>query len=228
MTDEQLVARWQKNRDLVALSKLRMSTQRIVRSQTSKFRNSPVPMAVIESKADELLVKAADTYKPQSGAQFKTHLFNHLRRLDRFVKQRSNIAYIPEGTASKITAYNNARDLLTSQKGRAPTPAELADHLSWPLTEVNRLNRSVRLDIPSSAIGGHHQMDLTDARHQQLLHDIVHELTPDEKKVFDHIMGWNGKKKSDSGREISFLTGFSQAKVSNIRKRIARKMEPHL
>lgn len=228
MTDEELALRWQKNKDLMALNQLRVSNQRLIKSQTIKYAKSPVPMAVIESKADELLVKAADTYKPGKGAKFKTHLFNHLRRLDRFVKARSNIAYLPETVANKITTFENARRELTDQKGRAPTDEELADHLSWPLKEVKRQQKSVRLDIAASGIGGEHAASLEDARHQQLLHDIVYELTPDEQKVFFHIMGMKGHKKTESGREIASLTGFSQAKVSNLRKSIAKKLEPHL
>jgi DNA-directed RNA polymerase specialized sigma subunit len=228
MSDEELALKWQKNRDMLALSQLRASNKRLIKSQVSKFRRSPVPMSVIESKADELLVKAADTFQAGKGASFKTHLFNHLRRLDRFVKARANIAYLPETTANKITVFENAKKELADKKGRPATAEELADHLHWPIKEVKRQQKSVRLDIASSAIAGSHAADLTDARHQQLLHDIVYELTPDEKKVFAHIMGMGTAKKTDSGREIAALTGFSQAKVSNLRRSIAAKLEPHL
>jgi hypothetical protein len=170
MTDEELVVKWQRTRDLRALSELRKRTRRVVLSQVNKYNASPVPRSVIESKADELFVQAADTYKPGMGAVFRTHLFNNLRRLDRFVKQRANIAYIPEARASKITTFQNAEKELSDQKHRAPTDAEMADHLQWPLQEIQLHRRSVRRDIPSSSIGGHHPVDMTDARHKQLLH----------------------------------------------------------
>jgi DNA-directed RNA polymerase specialized sigma subunit len=124
--------------------------------------------------------------------------------------------------------FQNAEKELMDQKHRAPTDAELADHLSWPLQEVQLQRRSVRMDIPSSSIGGHQVIDMTDARHQQLLHDIYWELTPDEKKVFEHLFGMSGKKKAGTGKELSRLTGFSQPKVSVLRKSIAKKLEPHL
>jgi hypothetical protein len=38
----------------------------------------------------------------------------------------------------------------------------------------------------------------------------------------------NGKKKVDTGKDLSRLTGFSQPKVSVIRSSIAKKLEPHL
>jgi hypothetical protein len=69
---------------------------------------------------------------------------------------------------------------------------------------------------------------MTDARHKQLLHDIYWELTPDEKMVFEYLFGMNGKKKVDTGKDLSRLTGFSQPKVSVIRSSIAKKLEPHL
>lgn len=228
MNDEELVAKWQGSRDVTALNELRQRTARVTSSQVNKYSSSPIPRTVLESKADELMVEAANTYKPGMGAIFRTHLFNNLRRLDRFVKQRANIARIPEGRASKITVFNQAQQQLTDEKKRPPTDMELADFLSWPVTEVVLQRRSVRRDIPSSAISGQHQVDLTDARHQQLLHDIVWELTLDEKTVFEHLFALNGKQRADSGKELSRLTGFSQPKVSILRKRIAKKLEPHL
>ena len=228
MTDEQLVTKWQQRRDLNALSELRRRSARIVGSQVSKFTASPLPRSVLDSKADELFVDAASSYREGTGAKFSTHLFNHLKRLDRFVKQRGNIAYIPEARASKITVFQNAEKQLSDDIRRRPTDPEMADHLNWPVKEVSLMRKSVRRDIPASGIGGQHVIDITSARHQQLLHDIVHELTFDEKKVFNHLFGLEGKRKASSGRALSRLTGFSQPKVSLLRSSIAKKLEPHL
>ena len=61
-----------------------------------------------------------------------------------------------------------------------------------------------------------------------ILDDVSYKLTPDEKLVFDYITGRNGKKKVIGGGALAKATGFSQAKVSTIRKRIAMLIQPML
>lgn len=200
----------------------------MVQSQVNKYRSNSVPMSVIEAKADQILVQSANTFRPLAGAKFKTYLFGNLRRLNRFSAARSNIATIPEARAQKIGVYQRVYDELKEQKRRPPTAAELADELNWPLNEVMTMQRSVRMDIITTQVSAPPRLDTADYKTQQLIQDIWWELTPDEKKVFEHIVGTQGKKRLEKGKDIARATGFSQAKVSQLRKSIAKKMEAHL
>jgi DNA-directed RNA polymerase specialized sigma subunit len=226
--DEQLVERWQKGRDVSALNELRSRMRPIVQSQVNKYRANAVPTAVLDSEADKILVSSADKFNPRAGAAFTTYLFTNLRRLNRFSIARSNIATIPEARAQKIGVFQRAYERLLEQKRRPPTPSEIADDMSWPLSEVQTMMRSLRRDIAGSGLPGVARMDMQENRAQQLIHDIWYELTDDEKKVYGHLTGIHGHRKLLQGQQVSMATGFSQAKVSQLRKSIGAKMEKYL
>lgn len=228
MTDEELVAKWQKGRDQAALEELRRRVKPLVQSQVNKYRSNSVPMSVIEAKADQIFVASVKSFRSGVGAKFKTHLFGNLRRLNRFSTARSNVATIPEARAQKIGVYQRVYEDLKERKRRPPTAAELSDELNWPLNEVMTMQRSVRRDIITTQVSAPPRLDTTDYKTQQLIQDIWWELSMDEKKVFEYVVGTKGKKKLEKGKDIARATGFSQAKVSQLRKAIAKKMEAHL
>lgn len=226
--DEELVARWQKTRDVQALNELRRALRPLTQSQVNKYRSNSVPQAVIEAEADKILVASADSFRPATGASFRTHVFNNLRRLNRFSIARSNIATIPEARAQNIGMFQRVYDDLNDRKQRPPTTSELADELAWTPKQVTVMQRSLRRDIVSSAVPGAQELRMDEARKAQLMDDIWYELTPDEQRVFAHITGRGGVVKTDKGQDIARLTGFSQAKVSQVRSAIGRKMERYL
>jgi len=230
-TNEDLVFMYQKG-DMRALDQLRINVGPIVNAQVNRYISGPghISRAALMAKADELLVDAARTYKRGTGAAFTTHLFNHLRRLDRYTKANANIAKMPEARANSITNFQNRVKELEDIKGRPPTDEEIADYMNIPVEEVRRMKKSLGREISESQLGGvssvpyQHGNPVLD----QLLEDIYFELTPDEKIVFDHLFGRHGKKKLKTGNEIARATGFSPAKVSQLRASIARKMKPHI
>jgi len=228
MTDEELVREWQLKKDTSALNDLRRRTRQLVQSQVYKYRANAIPQPVLESEADKLFVDAVNSYDPVRAASFRTHLFTKLKRLNRFSISRANIATIPEARAQKIGVYKNVYEELEGRKHRPPTTTELADELNWPLAEVMTIQRSLRRDIPASGITDGGRLDTSLAREKRLIDDIWYELTPDEKKVFEYLTGTRGKRKLEKGMDLARATGFSQAKISQLRKAIGRKIERHL
>jgi DNA-directed RNA polymerase specialized sigma subunit len=228
VSDEDLVKRWQQNRDRAALDELRVVTRPLVQSQVNKYRANSVPQLVLEAKADQILVESADSYKFGRGATFRTHLFTNLKRLNRFSTARSNIATVPEARAQKIGVYQRAYEELQAQKRRPPTTSELADELHWSLAEVLTMQRSLRHDIIGSQLPEPARLDTEEARRHQLIDNIWFELTPDEKIVFEYVTGTRGRRQLTQGQDIARATGFSQSKVSQLRTSIAHKMERYL
>lgn len=225
---DELVARFQKRRDQRTLDQIRARTRPLVQSRLRRLRTSPVADPILKAKADEILVDSVRTYDPNRGAQFTTHLHGNLRRMGRFTIQRANIAQIPESRAQKIGLYQQVRAGFMDERNRPPTVEEMADELQWPVREVQRLERELRLDIPSSSMPVPHSLDMTSAREDQILRDIWYELDPDQKRLFDYVMGAHGKPKIIEGKALAKKLGWSQAKVSQVRSSIARKIEPHL
>jgi len=222
--DEELVARWQKSRDQMALDSLRRNVRPMVQSQVNKYRSNAVPQSVIEAEADRILVQAANSFRPTAGASFRTHLFSNLRRLNRFSIARSNIATIPEARAQKIGVYQRTYEQLSEEKRRPPTAQEVADELGWSTSQVLNMQRSLRMDVVHSTANVPLRLDTTEAKTRQLMEDIYFELSADEKVVFEYLTGTHGRRKLVKGNDVARATGFSPAKVSQIRKSIAHKM----
>lgn len=227
MGDEDLVRRWQKNRDMAALDQLRRDTRALVQSQVNKYRSNAVPQPLLEARADQILVESINSFKFNTGASFRTHLFTNLRHLNRYSVARSNIATIPEARAQKIGVYRRVYERLAAEKHRPPTTSELADELSWPQSQVLDMQRSLRADVMASNVEVPTPMDMNERRRARVMDEIWYELTPDEQRVFAHLIG-RGKKKLEKGGDIARATGFSQAKVSQLRTAIAHKIEVHL
>jgi DNA-directed RNA polymerase sigma subunit (sigma70/sigma32) len=226
--DEQLVIRWQQRRDVSSLNELRRRLRPLTQSQVNKYRANSVSTPLIESEADRILVASADSFKPGAGASFRTHVFNNLRRLNRFSIARSNIATIPEARAQNIGTFQRVYDDLADTRARPPTTSELADALSWSPKSVLTMQRSLRRDVIGSGITVASQMDMTGARMRSVMDDIWYELTPEEQTVYALVTGSHGKRKTEKGQDIAKATGFSQAKVSQLRSAVARKIEAHL
>jgi DNA-directed RNA polymerase sigma subunit (sigma70/sigma32) len=227
-SDEQLVAKWQKTRDQATLDEIRRRLRPMTQSQVNKYRSNAVSTPLIESEADRILVSSAEAFKPTAGASFRTYVFTALRRLNRFSIARSNIATIPEARAQNIGTFQRVSEQLSDEKGRAPTTTELADALAWSPKSVTVMQKSLRRDVAGSSFQSPAQSDMSDAKIRSLMDDIWFELTPDEQKVFSILTGSRGQRKLLKGQDISRATGFSQAKVSQLRTAIARKMETRL
>ena len=71
-------------------------------------------------------------------------------------------------------------------------------------------------------------MNMRPQAEMNLLYDFQHELTPEEKIVYDYLVGINGKPKIDRGAKLARKTGFSQTKISMLRTSIANKLKPEL
>lgn len=228
-SDEELVAAYQRRGDMLSLTHLRTRMTPLIQSQVGRYMTGPghIARSSMEAKADELMIEAAKSFKPNMGAAFKTHLFNHLRRLDRYTKANANVAHVPEARANMITNFTTQLKVLEDQKRRPPTDEELADHMVLPVATIKLMRKSLRRELPWSQVAGPQEHSLERARIEQLLDDIYYELTPDERVVFEHLMG-RGRKQLAQGQDIARATGFSQAKVSTLRKRIAERLRPYV
>lgn len=225
---DDLVIKWQRTKNPLLLVEIRKKTAPLIGSQLQKFRSSNVPESVLKAKADEILIESLKSFKPGMGALFTTHLFGNLRRLGRFTIERANVARIPEARAQKIGLYQQVRQQLIDERHRPPTTAEMSDELAWDIREVARLERELRLDITSSSLPVPSRLDMTDAREERLANDIWWELTPDEQVILDYTVGLHGKPQIKEGKALAKKLGWSQAKVSLARTRIANKMKKHL
>jgi DNA-directed RNA polymerase specialized sigma subunit len=125
-----------------------------------------------------------------------------------------------------IGAFKSATQRLTDTLGRAPTQLELADELQWSPRKVNMLQSEVKVSLPTSQFSADVASTIP-SRQQEILKLLPYDLSPDEKAVFEHIYGINGKEKLSPG-DIATKLNMSAPKVSRIKLAIANKFEGYL
>lgn len=201
----------------------------LIQGQVNKWAG-PVSRDVLLAEAKLLAVKAFDSYNPNSGAALSTYITNQLLPLSRTVYTYQNAARMPENITQKVRTFNTANDNLKLTLGREPTTDELHNELGWMASEITRVRDYNHRDLVESGknVSGDFYAKNRDDEDDLILGSIYFELTPDEKRLFEHTTGYNGAKKL-SNPDLCKKLGLSQPQLSyrkdQLRKRIEQLMQ---
>lgn len=223
--DTDLIKRWKKNRDYNAYQQLKRRNKNMVYKKVNTYSASPVPTSALEAEAWKLFDDAVNSYDPKKGAQFSTHLNYQLRKLDRFTKKYQNIARIPENLSSQIGDYDRSVQTLGKQFNRQPTHSEVANHMGIPVKHVKQIHTSRRGDM----FEGKSEFDVNQLSDHSdwLLRELRDELNPQEKMVYDHLIGYK-KRKYTNKKLLAQKLGMSAGRLSQITRSISTKIGPQL
>jgi DNA-directed RNA polymerase sigma subunit (sigma70/sigma32) len=152
---------------------------------------------------------------------------NNLKGLNRFVKKHQNFTRIVETQANKIGDYQRAKGSLSEELGREPTTLELSDRLKMSFKKVGRMEKELRKDsfaaLPSQDLVESNPFEKVLPIHREVIEMLPYELTIDEQKVFNHLFGRGGNRKDTSTGGIARKLGWSDSKVSQIKKSVSQK-----
>jgi len=181
-----------------------------------------IPKSAIRAEFQIHAINALNNYDPNRGATLGTHLTHQLKKGKRFISTYQNIGRIPETRIHNITEFNNAKDELEDQLGREPSAHELATKLKWAVNQVSAMTVELsRKEVPTSTL----QTDMSSlkpSKEGELLRLIQYDLTPEEKIVYEHLLGVNGKPQLKPG-QIAQKLRMSPSKVSRIKNSIGAK-----
>lgn len=227
MTREELWKQWRENPTDYNLSRLMNSFSNEIQKRVSMFNAADVPRFSMEIAAKNYALDAFKTYDPSRHASLYTHVYNHLKRLSRYVGNYQNIGKIPEHRRRKIQEFRIAKGDLEQSFNRTPTIQELADKLIWPKEEVLRIEK----EMESSTISSARESSLGDvvfpsasSRQAKIIRNVYYELTPEEQLVYEYLLGRGGKPRL-SETEIASKLNYSTSKVSRIKNQINKKIE---
>jgi DNA-directed RNA polymerase specialized sigma subunit len=188
--DLELWKEWRKTRDPATLSKLLDRLHPLIVRETGKWQSS-VPQVALEAKARILTVEALESYNPNMGAAIGTHITSRLRKLSRSVYPYQNVARLPENKQLLYNTFQVAQNRLLDAHGREPTTEEIADELRWTpkkVADFQRLfGRRELVESEGAFIEDSHQ-------DSNLVDFYYHGLSPDDKLLFEHVVGYGGKK----------------------------------
>lgn len=218
--ERDLVARFQATKDPQHLDALMTSVEPILQKHLQRFRGVEIPEAAVDAEARKLFAQAARDYNPNRGASFSTHLNWKLQGLSGFVKTNQNIGKIPREQIGLITKYNKAKNQLSEELDRAPTPKEIAQQLNIGENRVHQLERETKGSIVPSGL----QVDPIEIHIPKeiqaidlLQHD--HRLSDLERKVHLHLHGLAGFEQLRPGA-IAKKLGVKPTKISQVKTKL--------
>lgn len=230
-----LITDFKKNQDQKHFVPLYNSFKPLIFKAAQKnMFGSPIPQAAHIAYAAQSFLDATRTWDQSKGA-FNTHAFNTVfEKGKRLNLKYQNIGYIPESRATKYQFYNTTLHLLREELGREPSTLEIADEMSLPASEVERLRKEVRQDL----VMNENLPNLGNAYAQsnkaiQIAQDIQYSLIPKHALVLEHALGLNGHPaliKKNGGADVNAISKAAKIPVSDVRsafKTITRKFKEH-
>ena len=230
LTKEQeieLWKRWKQTKGQYEFNQLLVSFDPLINKAVNTYsRGSNLSPAIYKAEAIKWFIKGKETYDPSKGAALSTHLSNYLKKLYRFNLTHQNVGRIQsEKRAGMITTFNNARSYLEDQLGREPNTNEIADELGVSPMEVSRLQKDLRKDLAMDETFDSIGTSMASNPKWDALMSIYHfECTPEEKLVMEYIFGLGGKPRIDSVQEIGMKANIPPNRVSQIKKRLHKKV----
>jgi len=223
----QLWQSWKQAPSDATLTPVLDSLQPVIQRKAREFSTAPVPPGAVLGAANELALRAINTYDPNRGASLRTHVDWNLRKVRSFVVKHQNLGKIPDQRAYGIGRFKAVEDELTEKLGYPPDAQTMAEALGpkWSVAEVRRMRSEDRPDLIASLnLEPDLLPEMESSAEREVLRYIWQDLTPDERTVFEYSIGANGKPKMRAG-QIAAMMGISQPKVSRIRRKIDRKLQ---
>lgn len=207
--------------DIGAKNQLLMSLRPIVMNHILRYKNSNIPLPVLEGRAYGIIDKALPKYDP-SKSQLNTFVFTQLQQLKRTVSDYADIGYIPEQRAGNIRLYKNVLADLREKLYREPTTKELAEELMWPIKEVERIRQELRgsliedIAMPVAVSERNYEQDKIEF--------VYDELNPQQQLVMEYTMGLHGRPVMTLAQTAQALT-MTVDQVRKIKDRISEKFK---
>lgn len=206
----------------------------VFRAKTRSWKAPNVRSSAFRANLKLQAANAFETYDPNRGAALRTHVENHLKKSMRFNARHQNAAYIPEGQAELIGPIQKAQGQLFDEFGRDPSHGEIAKFINADpgligkrrpvtATKVKRISAAAQ---QKDIIGSAFESDPTPRaarREGEVLGLLRPTLSTDERKVFDHLYGQQGKPRIGSTSQLAKKLGKSQSQVSRLKTGILKK-----
>lgn len=217
--DLELWSAWKRTQNPNDLQALLNQMEPIIAREVNRWSNS-MSRSLLESEGKRLAVEAFRTYDPKAGTALSTYVASRLPKLSRLVYANMNAARMSETQAMLFHTYNTGTNELRDTLGREPTHDELADHLGWSPKKLTAFKvQSRRKEFVESE---EHPED--DSAEDHLVDFIYHDLTPQQKKIFEYSTGYGGTKQKN-GKEIMDELKLTQGQLSYQKSLIVQAVE---
>ncbi|RTL07824.1 hypothetical protein EKK58_01365 [Candidatus Dependentiae bacterium] len=185
--------------------------KRLIESEAARYAKF-VPLHVVTAEAYRLAKEAAQSFKPESGNKFSTHLVNSLKKLSRISTKYGGILRVPENKQFRIHKLNQAEEELRNEYGRPPSMAELAQATGMGLSEITGLKQVRKKEVNVSNLA--YSPVFIEGDNDEWVHFVYHDLPQRDKLIMEHKTGFGGKPLK-SNDELAKMLNTSPSTISN-------------
>jgi len=184
--------------------------------------NPRLSPSLMRSKAKGLVMSAARSYDPASGASFSTHVNNHLKPLT--IRSHGETRVIAKGRFVEEAAkdYKKVYDEFSEDHLREPTSDEMSDIMKISRGRSSELmRRTFSYEVPEGTMEGAVIPEESSAQNKKLrlwTEYVYQGLSPRDKLIMDLRLGRNGKPQLGLD-DIARKAGVSTTMVHKILKR---------
>jgi DNA-directed RNA polymerase specialized sigma subunit len=220
--DLQLWQQWDQNgRKSHDLEPLMKQLEPLIRKQTNVYAGKVnIPKPAVHAEFQIQAIKAVQNYDPKRAA-LNTHLTHQLKKGKRFITTYQNVGRVSESRVYKINQFQNEKERLADELQREPSAIELADRMRWPIKQVVSMESELRREVPTSMTAGGLEQ-IKPSKEAEMLRLLQYELSPQERTVYEYLLGENGKPQLKPG-QIAKKMGLTQSRISRVKASIGKK-----
>ncbi|TAL43093.1 MAG: hypothetical protein EPN91_07125, partial [Salinibacterium sp.] len=237
----EMIRQFQQNPTMETFEPLYQAHQPLINAASQKYSGG-LPRAAVRGQALQRYTQALQGYDPNKGAQFKTHLFNEMRRLGRYKATYSNVARIgSEDRGGLINYFNQIAPDLRDRFGREPTNEEISDEMSLMAQDVAALQKKLSKikDLPKmvGTLRKEMRRDLTleepsefgetslpgGSRYERIVTFLHGGASPEQQLIIEHTVPGFGKPIIEDDMQLARTLNMSPQKVRALKAQIRRK-----
>lgn len=232
------------NKDEMAKRKLIQANLRLVVSIAKRYTGQGVLFMDLVQEGSIGLIKAAEKFDYSKNFKFSTYATWWIKQsIIRAIANHSRSIRIPVHMADKIRKYKSAYAYLSTEFGREPTNAELAEYMKLSESKLLKIKQSIILEPVSLETAVTDDLCLGDyiedksqnspevqAKEEFLkmgLPELFDILTDREKRVISERFGINSEKPKTLA-ELGGILGYSKERIRQIEEGALIKMRKNL
>lgn len=184
---------WKKNPNPQTMAGVLRAVRPTIDSTIKRYPG--INPAIIGGEAKRLAIQAVKTYDPTQGASLPTHIFNHLRPLQRYSQTVTKAVNVPRNAREGYARYMGVKKDFFEENNREASDAELQDLLGINRKGLSKLHQLGHYEFAEGQLESMPDQPDEDDPVLDLWADYVyHDLNDRDKLIMDYRLGRNGQK----------------------------------